>query len=300
MNHLIVFYFLSTLIVGTVSLGIAFFVYWRTKDGAVKNYLLFYTPFSLMVVFYTALAYVETNIPGIKPAVPSILDYFATLSLLSLIFFVPASVHSRLSPIKMKRRNVIFAALAAVVFMAYHIDAFIIESGWLRNAGEYLISSVFIGVMIYCAVVDARYCENNSNPPRGKFERWSCVILGFFIPGLVFDLFLGNAWSFRFYPILYCGYSIFFAASLLAHPAPEYLASSMASPDGDFLEKFNISGREREIVDLVRKGFSNKQIADTLYISLNTVKAHLRNIYPKMGVKGRFELMVLDRKSRLS
>ncbi len=62
-------------------------------------------------------------------------------------------------------------------------------------------------------------------------------------------------------------------------------------------QKFNISNREQEIVELLLKGKSNKQIEEELYISLSTVKSHVHNIYKKLGVQGRTELVVFFREA---
>lgn len=52
---------------------------------------------------------------------------------------------------------------------------------------------------------------------------------------------------------------------------------------------YALSGRELEILLLVARGLSNRQAADALHLSVATVKRHLANIYPKIGVSSRGE-----------
>jgi DNA-binding NarL/FixJ family response regulator len=53
-----------------------------------------------------------------------------------------------------------------------------------------------------------------------------------------------------------------------------------------------LSMREREVVALVAQGFKNKEMAEWMFISEQTVKNHLHNIFDKLGVSDRIELAV--------
>ena len=50
-----------------------------------------------------------------------------------------------------------------------------------------------------------------------------------------------------------------------------------------------LTGRELEVLSLVGKGKTSREIADLLYISENTVRNHVRNVLDKLGMKSRFE-----------
>ena len=52
-------------------------------------------------------------------------------------------------------------------------------------------------------------------------------------------------------------------------------------------EQFKLTPRERELIELIYAGKSNKEIADTLFLSESTVKTHIYNIFRKMDVKNR-------------
>ncbi|HUM28044.1 MAG TPA: helix-turn-helix transcriptional regulator, partial [Anaerolineales bacterium] len=62
-------------------------------------------------------------------------------------------------------------------------------------------------------------------------------------------------------------------------------------PSAAFLSKHGITDREREIIVKVMQGKSNEEIARELFISLATVKTHLHNIYRKIGIDSRYDLL---------
>ncbi|MER2490493.1 helix-turn-helix domain-containing protein [Catenovulum sediminis] len=54
----------------------------------------------------------------------------------------------------------------------------------------------------------------------------------------------------------------------------------------------NLSKRETEVVELILLGLTNKAIAEQLYVSERTVKFHCSNVYEKMRVSNRLELIL--------
>lgn len=57
------------------------------------------------------------------------------------------------------------------------------------------------------------------------------------------------------------------------------------------MEKMGLTNRERQLVDFIVRGASNQEISEKMFISINTVKIHVSNIFRKAGVRSRTELM---------
>lgn len=77
-------------------------------------------------------------------------------------------------------------------------------------------------------------------------------------------------------------------------------AFKKTSDSGVRREKPLLSPREREIVQLVAQGYRNREIAEKLFISEQTVKNHLHNIFDKLGVSDRLELALYAIHHRLT
>jgi len=60
-----------------------------------------------------------------------------------------------------------------------------------------------------------------------------------------------------------------------------------------FLNKFKLSRRELEIINLIRHGYTNQEIADTLFLSVHTVMTHRKNILHKLAVRNTAEMLTL-------
>jgi DNA-binding CsgD family transcriptional regulator len=65
------------------------------------------------------------------------------------------------------------------------------------------------------------------------------------------------------------------------------------------LQRLGISKREHEVLDLMAKGLSNQEIADKLFVSLNTIKTHSSNLFLKLEVSRRTQAIQKAKNLRL-
>lgn len=64
------------------------------------------------------------------------------------------------------------------------------------------------------------------------------------------------------------------------------------------LEKLELSRRELEVLELMARGLSNQEIAEQLFVSLNTIKTHSSNLFSKLDVKRRTQ--AIEKAKRLN
>lgn len=69
--------------------------------------------------------------------------------------------------------------------------------------------------------------------------------------------------------------------------------------DQNKLEALGITPRELEILELIAAGLSNKEIAERVYVSENTVKTHSSRVFDKLGARRRTQAVQLGKELRL-
>ena len=67
----------------------------------------------------------------------------------------------------------------------------------------------------------------------------------------------------------------------------------------DLTEKYNLTSREIDLINLLLNGDDTKTVSDKLFISTNTVKYHSKNLFEKLNVKTRAELSSIFIKIKL-
>ena len=69
--------------------------------------------------------------------------------------------------------------------------------------------------------------------------------------------------------------------------------------DHDKVAALGITPRELEILELIAQGLSNKEIADKVFVSENTVKTHSSRVFDKLGARRRTQAVQLGKELRL-
>ena len=64
---------------------------------------------------------------------------------------------------------------------------------------------------------------------------------------------------------------------------------------GELAEEYELTEREKELAKFIYNGKSNAEISKELFISESTVKTHIYNIFRKMDIKNRIQLVCLIR-----
>jgi DNA-binding NarL/FixJ family response regulator len=81
-------------------------------------------------------------------------------------------------------------------------------------------------------------------------------------------------------------------ASLFTQIVESALKSGRGIPDS----AIQLTNREKEIVDLIAEGMSNKEIAARLHIATHTVKSHVHNILEKLTLSSRLQIAAFARR----
>jgi DNA-binding NarL/FixJ family response regulator len=83
----------------------------------------------------------------------------------------------------------------------------------------------------------------------------------------------------------------------LSEEATQVLAQSVAQPQ---IHGEQLTERERDVLKCMTEGLNNNEIAEKLVISLGTVKFHISNIFHKLGVNSRVEVVKMAIEQKLT
>jgi len=266
------------------------------RQSYLPAYTLYLAGWNILVV----LAVVQFVLVGaFLPARSSVLlattPLFYTVAAITLYFFssfmVQIAGHELRTPFKVVYAILWGSGALLIVIMGARSAPSISGYPVVLSVVQYLLRTATVcGWGLYLLF----NLKKVDDPPERKFQRNFVIIL--LSAYALFDL------SLKIRPFRFSDYLISSLQIGFNFPALFYLAHFLRQrslerpfetgpPDlNSVLAPLGISPREAEIVGLILKGFSNKEIAGSLFISLDTVKKHTYNIYRKLGVQNRVQL----------
>ncbi len=161
-------------------------------------------------------------------------------------------------------------------------------------------TNMVIVAALFCAVTSvgliwSRYDKNGGRAAGRSVRRLGLALfLGYGLFGAATAF--GKDW-FRALSALawlwLSGASLLWLRSHIHHFFPVIAGSDLTKTLDEFAARFSVTKREREVMELLFQGKSYKEIEDQLCISLGTVKNHAYNLYRKIGVNSRAQLIHL-------
>ncbi len=302
MAHLQIAFDVLVIIIGFAALAIAISWALRTGEGDLRDFCLVYALFTVVLIITVLKKYLFVNVEGYSARswylISGVLQIFTFAVIVGLINFLLGAYHIRarrsltlafvvlmliadglvFSPfgavLDAASKTIVLGPgfqVASVLYVAAFTFAIVLGYGWLGRVWKTDKRALVLGVIIFATV---GYGETLASMWR-QIHNASAT--------------LATESDFLYSSIPYALYGIFVIVYFLNFFVPASVEVDQVFEA--FLEKYGITGREREIILKVVQGKSNADIAGELFVSIATVKTHLHNIYAKLGVNSRYSLL---------
>lgn len=124
-----------------------------------------------------------------------------------------------------------------------------------------------------------------------KWLEWHFIVINH-----AFEIYAGAI------AVVFTGLGIWLAIKLIKPKVKTVVVEKQVFASADFvlnkaeLNRLRLSTRELEVLQLIAEGLSNQQIAERLFVSLNTIKTHTSNLFLKMEVERRTQAIEMAKR----
>lgn len=311
--------------------GIIFVCAWEVELNLIFNAIQFIETSLLFSAFLFCLIMFIRTRDGFTGRTLMVLFPVSTLLFISYMYSINAKssdvLESNMSWLSPFFAFVIIALIAASILSTCYYVIQLFPSSPKRKKLGLLIASVLVGALLIITGILVMYISQKDLALAVTNALWAfyplCSLALFmeaislaiayksitdthdrklvryfliaFIPQIAYsilDFILLRDIAFQLTHLSYAVFSLFVFIDLCGYFFRSYDTEMDISRDKQKLrDKYALSDREVEVTELLAKGMSNQTISEALHISINTVKTHIKNIYGKLSISNRLQLM---------
>lgn len=273
--------------VGAMNLCLAWLFHVRNDYEWTRYYLVFQITMTLLLTIYALRMYTTTIIGHSWPVFDMITSWILYVGIAFLIYFIPYFTTWVIShPWRNPYKTIFTVASALFLGMTIYGTAFEFFP-WLKA----LMVLLFFGGFGFCIGVILKNIrgidDRNARLICGAFV----ILSAFMMPFMIVDLFFSFG-GLSTLPIYYFWSSLIVLVYLFVYFLNIGKEQS-SSIDESKAQQYHITEREKEIIELIGKGRTSKEISSDLGISTSTVNNHISNIYSKTNATSRIDLINL-------
>ncbi|HCJ95312.1 MAG TPA: helix-turn-helix transcriptional regulator [Sphaerochaeta sp.] len=268
----------------TLVLSVVFHI--RESYEWTKYFIVFHASLLLVMVLQVLNVFVDVFLGNTVASVTGIvIQSLLAANVSFLIAFVPFFTTWIIAQPWRNPFRVLFFFLAGA-YMALSVLDMIFSSTWVFQSSMML---VFVSTLFFCIFVIVKNLKTIIQPDVRTVSK-AIIILSFVtIPLLAISIVFPDL-RYISYPIYFMAFSIIILVYLFIY-FKRMPHAPVRELTYEHVSKFHITEREYEVVKHIKSGFTNKEIASALGISVNTVNNHVANIFFKTQVRSRIDLL---------
>ncbi len=302
MEDLQIAYYFAVIMIGFAALAISGFWVVKTQDASLRNFCILYAAFTLMLILSVLMKYLTLNVESFSGRSWYLLSGMCQMVNYGVIV-ATVNYFLGLNQTAARKRIAVLFWFTILIFIGFIFSPLSTHLDEAQNIiqlkfGYQVLSVWYLLSFTYAIVLGFTALQQAWNTDKRNFILGLLIFATFgYIESLLtfwenlrtstVSLTIENGLLFSSIPYMLYGFFVIRHFLSFAPPTP----IEVDTPSENFLSTHAITDREREIILKVIEGKSNATIASELFISLATVKTHLHNIYTKIGVESRFDLL---------
>lgn len=312
MSALLIVLYAFALVTGLGTIYFALQLYRKYQQDYLATNLYYLIAFTISGFFnlvgrFLAFSLLKSSTEQAKTTVNLMFGFLIFPFLLAALYFfmhLICEISGRKMPAAVRRGYFVFGG--SVILMIILLTKNYLDTQNVSITAKFMSVINFGVICLYIALSLGCFVLSRRIPDEIKRKLSGTVAL---VYAVAFTIALIFPWDFvyKFFPgirplpmvIVYFSTNIPALLYISRHLKKHGVVPSISiDPGADltaFCAAYGLSKREQEILRLVLQGLSYKEIDEKLFISINTVKNHIYNIYQKLGVKNRLQIANLIR-----